>query len=52
MIVTSLPAAGLEFDEVTRYLEATPGVVVIVSVVPVLLLPSVPVTVVAVADTV
>ena len=52
LMVTSEPAAGLEFDEVTRYLVAAPGTVVIVPVVPVRLLPSVPVTVVAVAEAV
>ena len=52
MIVTSEPAAGLEFDEVTKYFVAVPGTVVIVAVVPVRLLPSVPVTVVAVAEAV
>ena len=52
MIVISEPAAGLEFEEVTRYFVAVPGTVVIVEVVPVRLLPSVPVTVVAVAEAV
>ena len=42
----------MEELEVTRYFVAAPGTVVIVAVVPVRLLPSVPVKVVAVADTV
>ena len=52
MTVTSLPATGLKEEEVIRYFAAVPTVVMIEAVVPVRLLPSVPVTVVAVADTV
>ena len=51
-MVTSEPAAGLVEEDVTRYFVAVPGTVVIVAVVPVRLPPSVPVTVVAVAETV
>ena len=52
VIVTVPPATGLKEDEDTRYLVAAPGTVVMVEVVPVRLLPSVPVTVVAVPDAV
>ena len=52
VIVTSAPATGLLEDEVTKYFVAAPTAVVIVADVPVRLLPSVAVTVVAVPATV
>ena len=52
VMVTSEPATGLVELEDTRYFVAAPGIVVIVAVVPVRLLPSVPVTVVAVEEVV
>ena len=48
--MTTLPAAGFALEEVTRYLVAVPGTVVIVPVVPVKALPSVPVIVVAIPE--
>ena len=52
MIVTGAPAIGLKLDDVTRYFVAAPGIDTIEAVVPVRLPPSVPVTVVEVAETV